>query len=124
MAMEPSVNPKSSEINGIGLPIGGHSDQHELSDSDMSSLDDGDSSDDEAGSSKTSSSHDGNELQRLALACDDGSVRLYLVPESGALTYYRALPRVSGMFQLYFILVIVANFESGSYILLSFQGEC
>ncbi|GJM96524.1 hypothetical protein PR202_ga13367 [Eleusine coracana subsp. coracana] len=96
MAMEPSVDPKSSEIKGFGFPINGNSNQNDDSDSDTSNIDDGDGSDDEAGSSKTSSSHYVNEFQRLALACDDGSVRLYHVPESGALTYYRALPRVSG----------------------------
>ncbi|TVU45221.1 hypothetical protein EJB05_04697 [Eragrostis curvula] len=96
MALEPSDDSKSSEINGPGLSVNGHSNHHEYSDSDTSNVDDGDSSDDESGSSKTSSSHDVNEFQRLALACDDGSVRLYNVSESGALTYYRALPRVSG----------------------------
>jgi U3 small nucleolar RNA-associated protein 4 len=124
MALEPSVDPKTSEINGIRLPINGHSDQHEHSDSDTSSVDDGDSSDNEAGSSKTSSSHNVNEFQQLALACDDGSVRLYHIPESGALTYYRALLRVSGMSNLHFILVIMAKFNSGSYVLLSLQAVC
>ncbi|WVZ60465.1 hypothetical protein U9M48_010482 [Paspalum notatum var. saurae] len=86
MAMEPSDDSKNSEING-------HANQNDSSDSDLSNVDDGDNSEDEDGSAQTRSVNDN---QRLALACDDGSVRLYNVPESGALTYYRSLPRVSG----------------------------
>ncbi|KAL6637797.1 hypothetical protein ACP70R_025369 [Stipagrostis hirtigluma subsp. patula] len=96
MAMEPSDDSINSQINGSGSAINGHAGHNDSSDSDLSNVDDGDSSDDEEGSAKTSSSYHVNEFQRLALACDDGSVRLYNVPESGALTYYRALPRVSG----------------------------
>ena len=33
----------------------------------------------------------------LAAACDDGSVRLYRISDLNKLTYYRSLPRVSGM---------------------------
>ena len=32
----------------------------------------------------------------LAIACDDGCVRIYTVPESDGLTYNKTLPRVSG----------------------------
>lgn len=32
----------------------------------------------------------------LAVACDDGCVRIYYVSESDKLTYFRSLPRVSG----------------------------
>lgn len=124
MAMEPSVEPKSSEINGFGLPINGNSNQHDYSDSDTSNVDDGDSSDDEAGPSKTSSSHNMNEFQRLALACDDGSVRLYHVPESGALNYYRALPRVSGMSNVHFIFGHFDKFQLWQLHFTFLQGEC
>ncbi|KAL0698802.1 hypothetical protein Bca4012_054924 [Brassica carinata] len=34
--------------------------------------------------------------RRLAVACDDGCVRIYYVSDSDKLTYYRSLPRVSG----------------------------
>lgn len=33
----------------------------------------------------------------LAAACDDGCVRLYRISDFNKLTYYRSLPRVSGM---------------------------
>lgn len=33
----------------------------------------------------------------LAAACDDGSVRLYRISDLNKLTYYRSLPRISGM---------------------------
>nr|CAB3498301.1 unnamed protein product [Digitaria exilis] len=96
MAMEPSDDYKNSEINGSGMAISGHANHSDSSDSDLSNVDDGDNSEDEESSPDLRSSYHVNDLQRLALACDDGSVRLYNVPESGTLTYYRSLPRVSG----------------------------
>ncbi|KNA12695.1 hypothetical protein SOVF_123390, partial [Spinacia oleracea] len=36
------------------------------------------------------------ENRRLALACDDGYVRLYTIPDTNELTYHKSLPRVSG----------------------------
>ncbi|CAN6297883.1 unnamed protein product [Urochloa humidicola] len=93
MAMEPSDDSQKIEINGSGIPINGH---NESSESELSNVDDGDDSEDEDSSANTRSSYHVNDLQRLALACDDGSVRLFDVPESGALTYYRSLPRVGG----------------------------
>ncbi|XP_021851251.2 WD repeat-containing protein PCN [Spinacia oleracea] len=36
------------------------------------------------------------ENRRLALACDDGCVRLYTIPDTNELTYHKSLPRVSG----------------------------
>jgi hypothetical protein len=97
MAMEPSVDAKNTENNSSEFAVNGHPDQNDSSDSDLSNIDDGDNSKDEDGSTDTISSYHVNDFQRLALACDDGSVRLYNVHESGALTYYRSLPRVSGM---------------------------
>ncbi|KAL2489145.1 Transducin family protein/WD-40 repeat family protein [Forsythia ovata] len=38
----------------------------------------------------------GTEYTRLAIACDDGCVRIYNISDSEKLTYNRALPRVSG----------------------------
>lgn len=97
MAMEPSDDAKNTENNSSEFAVNGHANQNDSSDSDLSNVDDGDNSEDEDGSAETGSSYHVNDFQRLALACDDGSVRLYNVPESGALTYYRSLPRVSGM---------------------------
>nr|CAB3493327.1 unnamed protein product [Digitaria exilis] len=96
MAMEPSDDYKNSEINGSGMAINGHANHSDSSDSDLSNVDDGDNSEGEESSPDLRSSYHVNDLQQLALACDDGSVRLYNVPESGTLTYYRSLPRVSG----------------------------
>lgn len=40
---------------------------------------------------------DGSDTDRLlAVACDDGCVRLYRISDLDKLTYYRSLPRVSG----------------------------
>ena len=36
------------------------------------------------------------ELPRLAIACDDGSVRIYSISDSDELVYTKSLPRVSG----------------------------
>lgn len=33
---------------------------------------------------------------RVAIACDDGCVRIYTIPDSDELVYNRTLPRVSG----------------------------
>jgi U3 small nucleolar RNA-associated protein 4 len=94
MAIEPSVDLMDSENKGSKVTANGHANGR--TDSDSSSVDDGENTDDEDDSANTSLPYRANELQRLALACDDGSVRFYNVPESGALTYYRSLPRVSG----------------------------
>ncbi|CAD6206547.1 unnamed protein product [Miscanthus lutarioriparius] len=96
MAIEPSDDAKNTENNSSEFAVDGHPNQNDSSDSDLSNIDDGDNSEDEDGSTNTRSSYHVNDFQRLALACDDGSVRLYNVPESGALTYYRSLPGVSG----------------------------
>ena len=124
MAMEPSDDSKSTEINGSGIAINGHANHNDSSNSDLSNVDDGDNSDDEDSSANTRSSYHANDLQRLALACDDGSVLLYNVPESGSLTYYRSLPRVSGMSCTYSVFCyFVHKFNSGSYVCASLQGE-
>ncbi|KAG8062492.1 hypothetical protein GUJ93_ZPchr0003g16450 [Zizania palustris] len=93
MAIEPSDDLTHSENKGSEFITDGHANGH--TDSDSSYIDDGESTDDDD-SAKTSSSYCVNEFPRLALACDDGSIRFYNVPESGALTYYRSFPRVTG----------------------------
>lgn len=97
MAMEPADDQFiSGNDESSGCAANGHANHNGCTDSDLSYVDDGDNSDDEDDSAKTSSSYRVNEFKRLALACNDGSVRLYNVPQSGSLTYYRSLPRVSG----------------------------
>lgn len=39
---------------------------------------------------------DANESGRIALACDDGCVRIYTISDEENLAYKRSLPRVSG----------------------------
>ncbi|WZZ10514.1 hypothetical protein YC2023_096435 [Brassica napus] len=56
---------------------------------------------DEEGESGVEDGSEFDELEekpdrRLAVACDDGCVRMYYVSDSEKLTYYRSLPRVSG----------------------------
>lgn len=45
--------------------------------------------------------------RRLAVACDDGCVRIYYVSESDKLTYFRSLPRVSGETFFFLLLYII-----------------
>ncbi|CAI0474104.1 unnamed protein product [Linum tenue] len=61
----------------------------------------GNDHDDESSESDDDSSSDGHlnqvlEDTRLAIACDDGCVRIYTVPDSDELIYNRTLSRVSG----------------------------
>ncbi|OMO69103.1 hypothetical protein COLO4_29256 [Corchorus olitorius] len=59
-----------------------------------------DSDDDESSESDSDSEQVHQKLvqedRRLALACDDGAVRLYTISDSDKLIYYKSLPRVSG----------------------------
>lgn len=66
-----------------------------------------DNDDDESSESESSESEDDSDSDELleqpttedrylALACDDGCVRLYRVSDSDELIYYKSLPRVSG----------------------------
>lgn len=89
MALEPSKSDKGgigheaqSNGNGNGVVIDYDSE---------SSDDDGDSNDlvDLHGASVVDN-------RRLALACDDGCVRLYTILDDNGLTYHKFLPRVSG----------------------------
>lgn len=51
----------------------------------------------ESESEDDSDSEEESHDRLLAAACDDGSVRLYRISDLNKLTYYRSLPRVSGM---------------------------
>ena len=53
-------------------------------------------SEDDYDSDEPNTSHIGNNNLRLAVACDDGCVRVYYVSDTEELTYYRSFPRVSG----------------------------
>lgn len=55
----------------------------------------------------------------LAAACDDGSVRLYRISDFNKLTYYRSLPRVSGM-NFSTLIIIIISILSFYFILLCF----
>lgn len=123
MAMEPADDQLISGNKSSGCSANGHANPNGCTDSELSYVDDGESSDDDDDSAKTSSSYRANEFQRLALACDDGSVRLYNVPESGPLTYYRSLPRVSGMPCISFISLFWQLFQLGCLILCFLTGR-
>ncbi|OMO73558.1 hypothetical protein CCACVL1_17232, partial [Corchorus capsularis] len=62
--------------------------------------DNNDSDDDESSESDSDSEQVHQKLvqedRRVALACDDGAVRLYTISDSDKLIYYKSLPRVSG----------------------------
>jgi U3 small nucleolar RNA-associated protein 4 len=91
MALEPYDN---SVINNQKQFANGHvSTKVDVdSESESSTIGDDDDSDNEV-----SSTYVGATYQRLAMACDDGSIRLYNIPDSDALNYLRSFPRVSGM---------------------------
>ncbi|KAJ4764658.1 U3 small nucleolar RNA-associated protein 4 [Rhynchospora pubera] len=90
MALEPNQNSVSSNSRQFANGhVSTQSDVH--SESESSNIDNDDDSDDE-----TCSTYVGATYQRLAMACGDGSVRLYNVPDSDALNYLRSFPRVSG----------------------------
>ncbi|KAJ4980858.1 hypothetical protein NE237_031695 [Protea cynaroides] len=75
-------------VNGYAKDkVNSHND-HETSDSE-----DGDGEDDD---SVKLHSQPISENQRLAVGCDDGCVRLYIVSDTDGVTYNRSLPRVSG----------------------------
>lgn len=45
--------------------------------------------------------------RRLAMACDDGSLRLYTISDSGDLCYLKTFPRVSGKLILIFLILSI-----------------
>lgn len=88
MALEPSKSDKGvigheaqSNGNGNGVVIDHNSESS-----------DDDDSDDLVELHEVSTA----ENRRLALACDDGCVRLYTISDDNGLTYHKFLPRVSG----------------------------
>ncbi|XP_072972619.1 WD repeat-containing protein PCN-like [Typha angustifolia] len=90
MALEPFLDCVHSGKNDSGLTANEYKNDDSHSDSESSSIDDDDDSD------ELHAVHSGTNFQRLAVACDDGCVRLYYVPDKDGLKYIRTLPRVSG----------------------------
>lgn len=91
MALEPNDNVRSNMKPIANGHVSTKADvDSESESSTIGDVDDG--SDDE-----TSSTYVGATYQRLAMACEDGSIRLYNVPDADALNYLRSFPRVSGM---------------------------
>ncbi|XP_072979529.1 WD repeat-containing protein PCN-like [Typha angustifolia] len=88
MALEPLC--KTTCAVNFGCGANGYANHEADSDSESSKIDDDDDS------NELNAAHSGWNCQRLAVACNDGCVRLYGVPDTGALIYIRAFPRVSG----------------------------
>lgn len=86
MALEP-IHDTTSSANGYS-----NTDAH--SDTESSKIDDDDDDDDD--NDELIAAHVHGKFQRLAVACDDGCVRLYNATELDELTYIRSFPRVSG----------------------------
>ncbi|MCL7047435.1 hypothetical protein MKW94_026793 [Papaver nudicaule] len=90
MAVEPLDASLVSTQNDTQQAVNGHATDTgtPLSDDDTSESDDDDID--------AIQLHPMLEDPRLAIACDDGCVRIYIVSDSDQLTYNRTLPRVSG----------------------------
>lgn len=83
-----NVNPESKSCDDCDAP------------SEFSEIDELEKSDSDDGGESTCAvellEDDDTENTGLALACDDGCVRIYCISDAEKLTYRRALPRVSG----------------------------
>ncbi|CAL9110435.1 unnamed protein product [Musa textilis] len=90
MALEPSDDSSNLEKIGSGLVANGDTNHDAESDSE-SSLNDVDDGSDEFHAATIEI-----KSQRLAIACDDGCVRMYNVSDKDGLTHNRCFPRVSG----------------------------
>lgn len=95
MAAEPCNSAKSNLKEGLGPNENGHGNHiNGGGDDDGSSGSEGEDDDD----NYLVELHEQSDCDniRLAVACDDGCVRLYNVLSTGEPTYSRSLPRVSG----------------------------
>jgi len=90
MAVEPFDNCLHPDKNDSHQLANGHAKNDVCSDCESSYCEDDYDSD------EPTTSHIGNNNLRLAVACDDGCVRVYYVSDIDGLTYYRSFPRVSG----------------------------
>ncbi|KAK1296649.1 hypothetical protein QJS10_CPB15g02043 [Acorus calamus] len=91
MAAEPSQNLFHGTSDEHNTVMNGHANNKDGDQDDDDSSSETDDDDDELYSSAVQS--DG---RRLAIACDDGCVRIYNASDSNGFTYKRSLPRVSG----------------------------
>ncbi|XP_008778520.1 WD repeat-containing protein PCN-like isoform X1 [Phoenix dactylifera] len=91
MAIEPSDSIVHLGKNDSGLIANGYESHGAHSDSESGQSDDDDDDSDEPHSAAIASNY-----QRLAVACDDGCIRLYNAFDTDGLTYIRSFPRVSG----------------------------
>lgn len=95
MAVEPSRDPPGQkDIGSKHLGNGYLNDKHNDINDYPSSESEDDSDSDEL--------HEQSIVQdpRVAIACDDGCVRIYTIPDSDELIYNKTLPRVSGEISL------------------------
>lgn len=89
MAAEPFNSPEPKE--GLDQYDNGHFDNE------MNGCKDSESSESEDDDDSVELHEESaNENTRLAIACDDGCVRIYSISGEDKLTYIRSLPRVSG----------------------------
>ncbi|KAF2291090.1 hypothetical protein GH714_019827 [Hevea brasiliensis] len=91
MAVEPSSNPPiQKDLDSKNLGNGYLNDKQNDIDDCQSSESEDDSDSDEL--------HEQSVVEnpRIAIACDDGCVRIYTIPDSNELIYNKTLPRVSG----------------------------
>ncbi|KAL3505112.1 hypothetical protein ACH5RR_034953 [Cinchona calisaya] len=92
MAVEPSNNLKLHSKQNSGPHENGHANHMINGDHDDGSSESEDDDDDSVELHEQSV----DENTRLAVACDDGCVRIYTISSTDKLTYSRSLPRVSG----------------------------
>ncbi|KAJ0967085.1 hypothetical protein J5N97_024002 [Dioscorea zingiberensis] len=90
MALEPCIDPSHSSEIGPHISADDFTDEDACSDLECSEIDYDDVSD------VTCAVGDAMENQRLAVACDDGCIRLYNASDTDGLTYSRSFMRVHG----------------------------
>uniref|UniRef100_A0A1D1Z8K6 Cirhin n=2 Tax=Anthurium amnicola TaxID=1678845 RepID=A0A1D1Z8K6_9ARAE len=90
MAVKPSCDTPHSSKTDSQLRINGSANVFSESSSESNQ------SDDEDDTGEIDSESNGWENQQLAIACDDGCVRLYASSDSDRLTYKRTFPKVNG----------------------------
>lgn len=60
------------------------------------------------------------ESTRIAIACDDGCVRIYSISDSDGFTYHKSLPRVSGeIFASSIISLTINHYFCNSFLIIS-----
>lgn len=90
MAVEPFDDCPHLKKNNSQQMTNGHANPDSYSDCESSY------SDDDSDFDGHNTAHFSNNNQRLAIACDDGCIRIYCASDTDGLTYHRSFPRVSG----------------------------